>query len=148
MLALSFNGEIWYLLKNQSQRRFDYLLFDKVKQSIQSMSLCGKTICSDTFKSSTNCIPYTTSEVYLREVHSFGGMLILLTQFLCQAICTQRTPKGPKYNRRLNEHGIYIYIRHCQESNSQSVPSQAGADPTRPVSNSCEMLWFSISHGN
>ena len=33
-------------------------------------------------------------------------------------------------NRRLNEHGIYI--RHCQESNSQSVPSQAGADPTRP----------------
>ena len=30
----------------------------------------------------------------------------------------------------LNEHGIYI--RHCQESNSQPVPSQAGADPTRP----------------
>ena len=29
-----------------------------------------------------------------------------------------------------NEHGIYI--RHCQESNSQPVPSQAGADTTRP----------------
>ena len=30
----------------------------------------------------------------------------------------------------LNEHGIYI--RHCQESNSQPVPSQAEADTTRP----------------
>ena len=59
----------------------------------------------------------------------FLGSTIFLTQFLCQAICTQRTPKGPS-NRRLNEHGIYI--RHCQESNSQPVPSQAGADPTRP----------------
>ena len=27
---------------------------------------------------------------------------------------------------------VYIYIRHCQESNSQPVPSQAGADTTRP----------------
>ena len=27
---------------------------------------------------------------------------------------------------------MVIYIRHCQESNSQPVPSQAGADPTRP----------------
>ena len=26
----------------------------------------------------------------------------------------------------------YIPIRHCQESNSQPVPSQVGADPTRP----------------
>ena len=33
-------------------------------------------------------------------------------------------------NLRLKEHGIYI--RHCQESNSQPVPSQAGADTTRP----------------
>ena len=30
----------------------------------------------------------------------------------------------------LSEHGIYI--RHCQESSSQPVPSQAGADTTRP----------------
>ena len=35
--------------------------------------------------------------------------------------------KGPS-NRRLNEHGIYT--RHCQESNSQPVPSQAGTDTT------------------
>ena len=26
---------------------------------------------------------------------------------------------------------LYIYIRHCQESNSQPVPSQAGADQAR-----------------
>ena len=57
-----------------------------------------------------------------------AAAVIFLTKFLCQAICTQRTPKRPK--NRLNEHGIYI--RHCQESNSQPVPSQAGADPTRP----------------
>ena len=53
-----------------------------------------------------------------------------LTQFLCQAICTQRTPKGLEGNRRLYEHGIYI--RYCQESNPQPVPSKARADPTRP----------------
>ena len=42
-------------------------------------------------------------------------------------------PKEPRRNpsnRRLNEHGIYI--RYCQESNSQPVSSQVGADPTRP----------------
>ena len=27
-----------------------------------------------------------------------------------------------------------VYIRHCQKSNSQPVPSQAGADTTRPPS--------------
>ena len=46
-----------------------------------------------------------------------------LTQFLCQTICTQRIPKGPKY--WLNEHGI----RHCQEWNSQPVPSKAKPIP-------------------
>ena len=51
-------------------------------------------------------------------------------QFLCQAICTQRTPKGLEGNRRLYEHGIYI--RHCQESNPQPVPSQVRADSTMP----------------
>ena len=51
------------------------------------------------------------------------------TQYFCQAICTQEPRRDPS-NRRLNEHGIYI--RHCQESNSQLVPSQAGADTTRP----------------
>ena len=34
-------------------------------------------------------------------------------------------PRRDPSNRRLNEHGIYI--RHCQESNSQPVLSQAGS---------------------
>ena len=51
--------------------------------------------------------------------------------FLCQAICRLLgEPRRDPSNRRLNEHGTYI--RHCQESNSQSVPSQAGVDTTRP----------------
>ena len=41
-----------------------------------------------------------------------------------------REPRRDPSNRRLNEHGIYI--RHCQESNSQPILSQAGANPTRP----------------
>ena len=42
-----------------------------------------------------------------------------------------REPRRDTGNCRLNEHGIYI--RHCQESNSQPVPSQAGADPSVPL---------------
>ena len=41
-----------------------------------------------------------------------------------------REPLRDPSNRRVNEHGIYI--RHCQESNSQPDPSQAGADTTKP----------------
>ena len=41
-----------------------------------------------------------------------------------------REPQRDPGNRRLYEHGIYI--QHCQESNSQPVPSQVRADPTRP----------------
>ena len=41
-----------------------------------------------------------------------------------------RKPRRDPSNRRLNEHSIYI--RHCQESNSQPDPSQTGADTTRP----------------
>ena len=37
-------------------------------------------------------------------------------------------PEGLPSNRRLDENGIYI--RHCQESNSQPIPSQVGANPT------------------
>ena len=47
-------------------------------------------------------------------------------QFLCQA----REPRRNPSNRRLNEHGIYI--RHCQDSNSQPVPSQVQGEPIRP----------------
>ena len=41
-----------------------------------------------------------------------------------------REPRRDPSNRRLNGHEIYI--RHCEESNSQPVPSQAGSDSTRP----------------
>ena len=58
-----------------------------------------------------------------------GHQLLRHRLWTGQAICTQRTRRDPS-NPRLNEHGIYI--RHCQESNSQPVPSQAGADTTRP----------------
>ena len=54
--------------------------------------------------------------------------------FFLNSFCVKpyvpREPRRDPSNRRLNEHGIYI--RHCQESNSQPVPSQAGADTTRP----------------
>ena len=64
------------------------------------------------------------NDVIFIEIHC-----IFLTQFLFQAIRNQEPRKDPN-NRRLNEHGIYI--QHCQESNSRPVPSQAGADTTRP----------------
>ena len=54
-------------------------------------------------------------------------------------------PREPRRNpskRRLNEHGI-LYIRHCQESNSQPVLSQAGADTTRP----CDGLFWNTVEG-
>ena len=41
-----------------------------------------------------------------------------------------REPRRNPSNRRLNEHGIYI--RHCQKSNPQPVPSKAGTDTIRP----------------
>ena len=54
--------------------------------------------------------------------------------FFLHSFCVKpyvpREPRREPSNRRLNEHGIYI--RHCQESNSQPVSSQAGADTTRP----------------
>ena len=51
------------------------------------------------------------------------------TQF-CVKPYVPREPRRDPSNRRLNEHGIYIL--HCQASNSRPVPSQAGADTTRP----------------
>ena len=49
-------------------------------------------------------------------------------------------------NCRLNEHRIYI--RHCQESNSQSVPSQAGADPPRPHWQTSSVFYVYITLSN
>ena len=60
------------------------------------------------------------------DVLLFFWLIFLNTIFVSKPY-VPRTPKGPS---RLYEHGIYI--RHCQGSNSQPVPSQAGADPTIP----------------
>ena len=61
-------------------------------------------------------------------------LMLIWTFFFQHNFCVQsyvpREPRKDPSNRRLNEHGIYI--RHRQESNSQPVPSQAGADTTRP----------------
>ena len=76
----------------------------------------------------------------LELIHMPKNSIFFLTQFLCQAICTQEPRRNPS-NRRLNEHGIYI--RHCQESNSQPVPSQAGADTTRPLTDNLYFTLFS-----
>ena len=42
-----------------------------------------------------------------------------------------REPRRDPSNRRLYMNMGMIYIRHCQESNSQPVPSQVRADSTR-----------------
>ena len=43
-----------------------------------------------------------------------------------------REPRRDPSNRIGSMNMGYIYIRHCQKSNSRPVPSQAGADTTRP----------------
>ena len=57
-----------------------------------------------------------------------------------------REPRKDPSNRRLNEHGIYI--RHCQESNSQPVPSQAGANTTRPQWRTSFQITITIHYHN
>ena len=57
-----------------------------------------------------------------------GEVVFFKHKFCIKPYVPRETRRDPS-NRRLNEHGIYI--RHCQESNSQPVPSQAEADPTR-----------------
>ena len=83
---------------------------------------------------------FTTSINLLHtgQANSISPVWILICNFkwplflhnFCVKPYVPREPRRDPSNRRLNEHGIYI--RHCQESNSQPVPYQAGADPTRP----------------
>ena len=35
-------------------------------------------------------------QTFVNQTMSYFLSIFFLTQFLCQAICTQRTPKGPK----------------------------------------------------
>ena len=55
---------------------------------------------------------------------------IFLDTILLSSHMYPENPKGTQVIISFNEHGKYI--RHCRESNSQPVPSQVGADPTRP----------------
>ena len=55
-----------------------------------------------------------------------SGCFFFFQHNFCVKPYVPREPQRDPSNRRLCEHGIYI--RHCQESNSQPVPSQAGAD--------------------
>ena len=54
------------------------------------------------------------------------GQVIIFQHNFCVKPYAPREPRSNPINRRLNEPGIYIW--HCQESNSQPVPSQAVAD--------------------
>ena len=63
-------------------------------------------------------------------VYNYTPVLYFFKHNFCVKRYLPREPRRNPSNRRLNEHGIYI--RHCHVSNSQPVPSQAGADTTRP----------------
>ena len=66
------------------------------------------------------------------DIQSFTSLRIVKLRFFfkfnfCVKPYVTREPRKDPSNRRLYEHGIYI--RHCQESNSQPVPSQVRANP-------------------
>ena len=43
-----------------------------------------------------NLISYINIFMDYNYISQLEGAKLFLTQFLCQVICTQRTPKGPK----------------------------------------------------
>ena len=81
---------------------------------------------------------YIFHTLHLYSVSDVTGLQLkpanFLTQLLCQAISTQRTPKaeGTQVIVGSMNMGYILFIRHCQESNSLPVPFQVGADPIRP----------------
>ena len=72
--------------------------------------------------------------VYMFFKHNFCVKPYGLTQKLCLKNTIQEPRRDPS-NRRLNVH--VIYLRHCQKSSSQPVPSQTGDDATRPQWRTC-----------
>ena len=119
---------------------------------VQSNTKNSKTFCIDNlsrFQLETVWIIYIRYSFYLKTevfeslllgislhigTHKNNVLFFFILFFFLNTIfvSSHMYPENPKdpSNRRLNEHGIYI--RHCQESNSQPVPSQAGVDTTRP----------------
>ena len=76
--------------------------------------------------------------ILLFSLSLFRLSLFFFQHNFCVKPYVPREPRRDPSNRRLYEHGIYI--RHCQESNSQPVSSQVRADPTRPQ-------WQTLSTG-
>ena len=67
--------------------------------------------------------------VGVTQPHEGNEDKLLLTQFLCQAICTKRTPKGTQ----VIEHRIYI--RHCQKfKRAAMVQKMGGPNRAKPES--------------
>ena len=114
---------VW-LVRNNQRNRIDSLL----RQS-KSMDF--------TLRTETHLMNFTirhcrAAEELLEIYKIIQTMYVTFfnTIFVSSHRYVPREPRRNQSNRRLNEHGIYI--RHCQESNSQPVPSQVQADPTRP----------------
>ena len=91
-----------------------------------------------------NCTHMNTHPSTIEHAWTDNLTIYLFIFFNTIFVSSHMYPETRRYpsNRRLNEHGIYI--RHCQESNSQPVPSQAGADTTRPQWRTIEHVWTSI----
>ena len=86
-----------------------------------------------TFVNVSSCkTPMFTLEINFFLIYSIFWIQFYLIFFNTIFVSRHMYPENSEdpSNHRLNEHRIYI--RHCQESNSQPVPSQAGADPSRP----------------
>ena len=82
-----------------------------------------------------------TSDFSKKKMHMKTHMCWVYMFFkhnFCVKPYVSRKPRRDPSNRRLNVH--VLYLRHCQESSSQPVPSQAGDDATRPQWRTCRIL--------
>ena len=84
---------------------------------------------------------------YFNHINIFSSFHLFRLWFFFNNFCDKayipREPWRDPSNRRLNEHGIYI--RHCQESNSQPVPPKC--EPI-PLGHSDGLLVFRILVSN
>ena len=109
----------------------------------ESTSWPATAVCDpiNMFKQKNNWDWERSFSIISHRLHTSSRSIILFLQILFLNfnlffntifVSSQMYPETCWYpsNRSLNEHEIYI--RNCQESNSQPVPSQAGADTTRP----------------
>ena len=86
--------------------------------------------CSDLFKILIDIISKNLAYVLYKSIARLFRDGFFNTIFVSSHMYPEN-PEGTQVIAGLINMG-YIYIRHCQESNSQPVPSQAGADTTLP----------------